>query len=424
MIAVSLLVGAIILSFLLPKSWLLPCALVSYAFLPVNYLPGFEILTVLTLPAAFILVWLMRADRRRVDLSPKRPVALSFLIVIGLIASCVVTISLTRSLAWSTAFLSLFLFPLFWAKATSGEVTRLKITWAVVVIVIAIYGAFEFALGANPVFGGFYASAEYPILQHWDSYRITTSLGHPLANMVFFSTSFGAMLGWYQIRPQWLALVALIAALFGVFMTVSRTGVIACAVVVAAAVVFPHVSKPSLRSKISRILIAVVGSVGVFFIANSEVFLSRSTSGDGLSSNAARDQLFAIVEGVAEEYGPLGSGPGTSNLAMQLAGRTAVVENSFLQLFLSLGLSVTVLIAILIARIFFIAIKNRRRDAALGLAALTIAMAGFNWIESVRPGMAFFGLLVALVFSEVDGGEKEDVGKVGSGARRRSVVTD
>ena len=59
---------------------------------------------------------------------------------------------------------------------------------------LAAYGLVEF-IAAKNLLDPWYALAVSPLVQKWDTYRITTTIGHPLLNGMFFSASFALFAG-------------------------------------------------------------------------------------------------------------------------------------------------------------------------------------------------------------------------------------
>ncbi|OII09025.1 hypothetical protein [Curtobacterium sp. MCBA15_008] len=404
-----LVVGTVALTFLvvlwvIPTSWLLPVALLVAALVPVSRLPLPEAITVISPGAVVILAWIIRRDRTGLT-HPTRIVATIGLLLIGwLVIGVLSGISVERGLGWGTAFTLLVLVFTFERRIAALEARRLLDTWMWTGAALAVFGVVERLLGSNPLYGRIFASGEYPIFQYWSDYRITTTLGHPLNNALFLSVATVIAIARFVERGRASALLAAGLGLVGVFLTISRGGLVAVAVGVAVIVVGPLFRRsgtPDATSTSTRGLIALgVAGVGLVGVTLSPVFQERLSSSNGLASARARDELVPLVLSTSQHLGYLGSGPGTSNVLLQERGTPVVVENSWFQLLLSLGLPGVCLVAALIVTAAIMALRSGSLSAAAALAALSTSAAGFNWIESDRPGMLFLGVLVAAAMSE------------------------
>lgn len=414
----SLVTVALFLSFLLPPRFLLPASLASYVLIPVAYIPDVSLLMVVGTPHILMAAWLLRTMGRSRSSLSKRPTRLVLGALVVLFVSTAGTISFERSYAWSFSFLVLVIAPLLWAKPTEREAHLLSKTLISLSILLALYGAIEFLLNSNPFFGNLYSSGPYPINQTWSSYRITTTLGHPLNNMLFFGTALGVSLGGFIAQKGLLAAFGTMASLLGIFMTLSRTGVIVCGVVVLLSLFMNTRNGVQSKAIMTRISVAVVSALGVYLISTSTLLSERNSSSDGSASTAARDQLFEISLNLIGEHGIFGSGPGTSNLAMLESGYKLVLENSALQLFVSTGPIFTALILVLFIRSFISFRNHGNFDAALGLAAICSAMLGFNWLEAIRPGMVLIGALIVVgnrISSDAACGESLNIERITKG---------
>lgn len=396
---VSVALAFVVTLWAVPRTWLLPIALLVTVLLPVGFLPLPQPVTVVTPGALAVIVWTLRRDardRRR----PARVVlvvgsALSTLLVVG----ALVGISLARSLAWGGAFTLLVLVPALSPRLRMGEVQRLLDTFTWSAAALAGYGIVERLLGTNPLYG-----AVLGVPQYWSDYRITTALGHPLHNSIYFAAATAIAIGRYVERGRPSSLVTAALGLIGVFLTISRGGLVAVGVGVLVVAVGPvlrsrqvaRAAKGNLRGLLT---FAAVG-VGLAVIATSPVFQERQNSSNGIASARARDELGPLVWSASRSIHHLGSGPGTSNWLLETLGRPTIIENSWFQLLLSLGLPGTFLVAALVGLAVTTALRGGSLGAAAGLAALVTSAAGFNWIESNRPAMLFLGLLLACALGE------------------------
>ena len=392
----SLAIAFVVVVWSLPRSTLLPTALAVTVLLPVGRLPVPEALTVLGPGAFVVLVWTLRRERHGRARAPVVMIALGVTCLVWTAVSLVLGISLVRSAGWSVAFGVLVLLPALDRRLAPDEARAVLRTWTTLSVVLAVFGVVERLLRANPLYGWVWRLGDHPILQYWSDYRITTSLGHPLNNALFFAVGTSLAVGAAVERGGARPLVAAALSLVGVFLTISRGGLLAVAVGVAVVVLGPVGRRAATDGAFRRRVAAgtTVG-LGLALVALSPVFQDRWASSNGMASARARDALGPLVWAVSTHQGHLGSGPGTSNALLERLGTPTIVENSWFQLLLSLGLPGVVLVAGLVVTAVVVGLRGRAVAAAAGLGALATAAAGFNWIESDRPGMLYLGLLLA-----------------------------
>ncbi|WP_182046035.1 O-antigen ligase family protein [Curtobacterium sp. ME26] len=405
MTAILLMTAAVlfvVLLLLVRVDLLLPIGLAVTALVPIGWTGLPEVVTVGSPGAVVVLVWAVRGGPRQSGV-PKLVVVLALALLVWLTVGAITSISLVRSAGWSTSLVVLVLVPLLSRSLSEREVRRTTTTWIVLVVGLTGFGVVERLLESNPLYGTLFLSGEYPILQHWSSYRITTTLGHPLSNSLFFAIGVTLALGRYVHEGSRRSLLGAAFGLVGLLLTVSRGGLIAVAV--GAAVVL---SAPSTREDVGRsghgtsrrralgLLTLVAG--GLMILASPE-FQERQQSWSGIASAQQRGEIGPVVLRAAASMHWLGSGPGTSNGLLQALGTPEIVENSYYQLLLSLGLPGLSLFVGLIATVLCLGLQRRAGAAVGALAALCVAVGGFNWIEADRPSMLYLGLLAAMAIS-------------------------
>lgn len=405
----------------IPKATLPSFALVVYALMPVTYIAPNSIFTILS-PAWFVMAWWAMREWREAscrhsafgaDAFSRLASSIIILLIAWLLIKVVWSESMQHALAWSAAFALLVLVPLLTAM-DEPTVSRLKSTWVFLGALLTVFGAVEYLLESNPVYGSLYLSGPFPIEQYWNSYRITTSLGHPLWNSLFFAIAAAMGVGKYAEtgRYRWLLLGAMSIA--GIFLTVSRGGVVAAAIAIVVVALARGVAAPSVRNvdaapegqsigsrRISRMIaISLVGVVGVSAVVQSATYAERSSSSNGIASYDARVDLLSLGFELSRQYRHLGAGAGNSNLAVVDANQTAVVENSYLQLLISLGVPGLLLFLALIILAVVAAFRCGSMAVGGGLIAYAVAIGGFNWLEASRAGLLLFGMLLLMSFSE------------------------
>lgn len=420
--SIVLLVAA---SITVKREYLPSIALGLYAILPIGYSSAPQVLTILTPSCLVMAIWVLgglleknhRAAHARSQKNLLAQVGMisTVLFTMWMVLKTIDSVSLQRSLAWGGAFMLLALCPLLTPmdRATSS---KLKTTWMVLGALLSVYGLFEYAFEENLLYSRLYQTAPFPIAQYWSSYRITTSLGHPLWNSLFFAVSAAIAVGQFAEtgRSRWLALGVLSGV--GVFLTVSRGGIVAMTLAVLAIAVAALAKAANGRGDDGRsssvevvrkgggapraLVILALCLVCVALVSQSSIFQQRSSSSNGVASSAARFELIPLALEISEEDGYLGSGTGTSNYTVLDAGQGVVVENSYLQLLVSLGIPGLAFLLIVLIAAILAAFRAGSYAVGGGLLAYSVSIAGFNWLEANRPGLLILGLLLALVWSD------------------------
>jgi O-antigen ligase len=189
------------------------------------------------------------------------------------------------------------------------------------------------------------------------------------------------------------------ASFVGLAVTVSRGALIAVA---AAAIV--SVLAPLLRGDraVTRryagglLFLAASGAL----VLSSGAFQARLGSVEGATSTQARTIAQELTLRGAEASGWLGYGPGTADATLGRWAREGyLVENSMLQLLLSLGIPGVLLFAAMVGALAVHAIRLRNTAALAGLVAFVVAITGYNAIESVLPLHVLLGLLFVLALA-------------------------
>ncbi|MBL8926500.1 MAG: hypothetical protein JNM77_09685, partial [Pseudonocardia sp.] len=112
----------------------------------------------------------------------------SWLVLVGVLSS-LFGIRPVPSLVFLGPIVVLVAMPLALREMPAEDHRLLVRAWAWSAGVLSAYGLVEFIAGKN-LLDPWYALAVSPLVQKWDTYRITTTIGHPLLNGMFFAASF------------------------------------------------------------------------------------------------------------------------------------------------------------------------------------------------------------------------------------------
>ena len=407
-----------VVTFVVPRQWLPSGALAATVLIPVRALPVPEILTVISPGLLVITVWLLRGltTRDQADRRHDKWAGLRALIVTGfgvwLLLGAVTSDYVGNSLAWGFTF-ALTVLCVWLAGADAETIALVKVTWYVLASTLALYAMVEFALQANPLFDPLYARAPFPVVQNWSVYRVTTTLGHPLTNSLFFSLSFALALGDYfsTRRPLVLSVSALSA--IGLALTASRGGLVAAAAG-AVAVIACALLVMGRGGRFAKWSIAVIAAVGLIAMTQAGVLQDRSSSREAQVSSADRSAALDVAIRVSGDAHWLGTGPGTSNPATRdFVANSLIIENSYLQLLISVGIPGLALFLALLAVSCLVAFRHGRAGPLGALVAYAVAAGGFNFLEANRPAHVLLGLVLVLCWGPDPAAGQADVRPTG-----------
>jgi O-antigen ligase len=381
----QLLVACVIASVLLPARYLPAMALAVWALVPVTYLPGpVEAVRYLHPSVVTLTIWLVRGAGRWRASPGGIPAVLGLLSV--LVASSTGSENLDRSLSWSLNVLVLLTIPLLAGEQPRAEaaVSLLKVM-RVVTLGLAVFAIVEYTQMWNP-FAHSYMIGGQVIGQRWSVYRVQTLLGHPLMNAVFFavtSTMFLAAAVNFRGRRDW-GLAAL--SLLALWATGSRGGLLALAIgitVFVLAVIFARGASVGTRSAVLLGATLGAGLVATFG------WPTVRNSGEGAESMSYRLDVLERGLTLWRESPWLGTGPGTSQQALEGSGTHLVVESSAVQLLISVGL-----LGLLVIGGTIVVQMRSSAGRPAGLVAMAVVVAAWTQLATFNALDAIPAVLV------------------------------
>lgn len=405
------IVGAVVV-LRVPAHWLPALALALFAIIPSPLTPsGFTFRV--TLWAAVLVVWvvrralspeLWRAPIREwtSELVLTAPRAIAILSGFALLAwSTVVSLRseyASAGISWMISIVVCVMLPLFVFDA-QREAVLLRKTWVILAAVFGFYACIELVLQGSPLYGTVYEILGRESTQHWSLYRAEATFGHPLLAGTFFTV--GAALGfgaWLQGSRRSDLICAIIAAA-GVVGTVSRGPMAAVGIAIAVTLVAVAFMNPN-RSLSRPGSIAVAGIIAAVGVLNFEPVTARNNNLDAAISADARDEGITVALQAADFSNWLGSGAGTSGITGRLFSEV-VIENSFLQLLISVGIPGVVFFLIFVGALAASALSKKDVAPATALLGFLICLAGYNAIDAVRPSHLLLGFLVIICLNPV-----------------------
>jgi polysaccharide biosynthesis protein PslJ len=375
---------------LLPAIALAACVLLPTSYLRVNTYHG-----ALSPALGVMIVLLIRATaegvrfRRGPHLLPL--VLLSLWIISRALGSPIRTTSMT----WSLSFIVLVTVPALVLPGWPIAQRRVEQWWLALGALLGIYGLVELALHANPIFGSFYASA-LGATPAGNVYRITTTLGDPLLNGVFFSLASLIGIGRILHRPARWEVAATALSIAGLFATSSRGAALALGVglviVLAVTLGSPKVTRTRQTIVTATLLIIAIGAGGGAYLSQ------RASSSEAAASTSVRLETYQAGETLVRQYWPLGAGPGLTDVlkyAMPIGNYQRGVESSAFEVLIDLGLPGALLTLWLFGAAALSALRSRPELSACVIAYVVVAST-FNLLDEYRPALLLWGLLVGV----------------------------
>ncbi|WP_227496995.1 O-antigen ligase family protein [Planctomonas psychrotolerans] len=399
LILIALAIGLLAGCLMVPISWLPLVALVVFALGPQRLLP--DVLQDFPPSAIVLLLWAARKLLTPTSSTAPRGSralvgGLTLLLLLWMGFSTLFSIDRPSSIVWMLLFATATVPVVFLSDAVRERVVLVR-GWSVFGAVLGAYAAVELVLARNIVYGYIYSFFGGDG-QHWETYRASASLGSPVFAGMFFACSTAiALAQWASSRSRW-GLVLLAANAAGLVATLTRGGYIAVAVavVVGFLVSAVHRNRATIRVFLAGALVATVGlAVALAVPAVAARLLSTEASG----SLTQRTRSIDIVVERSATLPPTGAGPDTSFLAM---GRAILdlrfIENSYLQLLLSIGLVGVLLFVALLGAAWVSAFRRRDMEAIMLLTVFGASIGTYNAIDDQHGTVVVLGLvlLVAL----------------------------
>ena len=402
-------ISALALTLAVPVHWLPAMALVLFVALPRALVPADGILNAVPVLSMIMLIWLVRRVLAATTAGPipggrsvtkiAIQVSAALFVLWSLFASATSTESST-AFAWLTSFTIGALIPILVADARL-EARLVRTAWIVCGGVMGAYAVVELALQRSPLYGSIYSALGVPSAQHWSVYRAEASFYHPLYAGAFLAVAATLGVGlWLRSGARWPLVFGGVSAV-GVVATVSRGSIVATAVGIGVAVVAAIVIEGR-KVALRLVVVTALGVVAVVGLLNFGALNDRSGSAEAELSGGARDTGLAVSLKAAAASNWLGSGPGTSGISARRFD-DGVIENSALQLLISVGIPGLALISVLLAGLVINSLKSKDVASAAALVTYAVCITGFNAIDALRGMHLLIGLLVLLTLNPATG---------------------
>jgi hypothetical protein len=400
--------------FLLPRNALPAIILWLVVLIPGPFLPIPPIFGSFFTPAVVVtIIWFTRLAfaQRTTPLTQVHVrgwiILLPFLALLA--ASALVSSRPDVTAAWVSVFLICAVVPVVLGQICEDDIwPTVRRTLAAIGLFLGILAAIEFLFGFNP-WSPFY---RYELVTR-SVFRVRTTLGHPLTTSSVATVALAACVfpGHNRTR-QWAYWICAIGASVALILCVSRTGVMAVGFIALIGVLTTVVPTANDRSAKSRGRSAKSrGRIGsalfilVFFgaVGFSPLLSSRNASTDGIGSSYYRLENLRNTMALLAQHPIRGFGPGTSHFVYWDNFR-GPLENSALQLMLSLGIPALILLAMGVFALIAIALRRGRPGVAAGIAAFAVSLIGFNAVDN---GPALLAVLAPLIVCAVKPGSPD-----------------
>lgn len=391
----------------LPVQLLPVLTLIGFTLIPMRIVPHSGILNIFPVMALVMCVWVFR---RVVLKQSGKPLPgdyverTSYGLRYGVIAVAVLFLgwlafSILRggigstTVGWSVAITLSFLVPMLVPDARV-EADLVRRAWIWLGGILGFFTVIELAMQGSPFVSAVYDALGLGSDASWSVYRAESLFGQPLfAASYFIVPSMLGIIGWLRgAKLRWAVLGAL--SLLGLVSTISRGAILAAAIALGVGVILALVT-PGFRTPWRLLAITIAGVVAAIGLSNFAPLTERGDSLDARLSTEARVLGLSVAMRAAAYGDWLGTGPGTSGQTGRLFD-DVIIENSSLQLLISIGVPGLFLFGLLLALLIFNALRHRDVAAAVAVLAYFLAISGYNSIDAVRQLHLLLGMLAIL----------------------------
>jgi hypothetical protein len=372
--------------------WLLPSvSLWLFALVPVGYLIGVpNYFARFWTPAVLVLaIWVVRIALHRGRGVFLRSLRWTLPLAVLLLALSVVSLSDTRSINWVAILFVTVALPTALVPADDDRTgpTLLR-AWFALGILLSLVAVLESLVESNPL------AQYYNFDQHWALYRVTTTLGHPLMNGTFFAVT-SCLAAFSALRrgsARGTAFTCFVLSALAAGLTGSRSGVYALVCGLGVGLLVMLVSgRTSIANKLLGIVIGVTALVVLPALPS---IAGRANSAEGIASGLYRDQSVKLAGKLFSQSPWLGTGPGSSAIAVAQSGANLPLENAVLGTVVSVGVigiaGLLVLVVLVLVRI----VRGGRPDGIGAVSAFVAAGAAFPLWEPNPASLVLVGLVV------------------------------
>jgi len=366
-----------------------------WVFYPIEYLTLNAMQNFISPASLVLLIYLFKF--RKINFRETRGQAGLLVVILALIESAN-SINLLRSMGWTFHFcLVLFVIctrPKTNSQSDNSETQHVALKTLVgLTLFLGVLAVLEASLGKALIYNGQLGSP-FQDSYKWSLYsvfRVQTTLGHPLANGLFFATaSVMFLLQWLRKDGNRIFLISFVMAFVSTILSGSRTATYS-SLLGMACVILLNWKRSNNFAKVSILLVSpaiiLVFSLSPLF----QKIVIRAQSGEGISSQSYRFDLITWIQYFIKNYFFYGSGPGTSGYVWDIVGNGGPFENGLFQLWVSLGFMQA--LALLFLLVYSI-IKHFRIGATWAVFIPIISyFPTTNFVDDASNFVIFLGIL-------------------------------
>lgn len=388
---------------LLPTDWLPAASLLVFALAPKRLLP--DALGDIHPASILVLVWVVRrllsGESRGQSSGNRRTFVLGIIALAWMVVSTAFSIDVGNSLVWMGVFVCTVICVI-GLGLTEREASLLTKCWLVAGSLLGLYAVVEAALRRNPIYGPIY-NLFGDDGQHWETYRSTATLGHPLFAGMFLAVAASMAVSRLIEGFKVSRLFAAVACIAGMLATLSRGAILALAI--ATLFGFALAVSRNARRRLTVVLsFTGLAIVGFAFVSLSPSIMDRFSSDEATGSLDQRVRTIGIVAEALQGAVATGGGPG--NAALSLGDQILslrYIENSFLQILLGVGIIGLLLVLAFVASAFAQSWKRGDTLGVMQIVAFIVAIAGYNALDDQRVTITLLGLVLALSMDRTTG---------------------
>lgn len=300
----------------------------------------------------------------------------------------------------------LFLLICFYDKHDSNLVPRLQKTFIILSIIVCIYGFFEFYFHSNYLYGELLRKSmeAYEGFTYSDSFRIFTTMGHPLVTANAILISFFFLISLYHsgnIRNKYFMGFCIIILIVSLIITGSRSGLL----LLFLGVLLTFKNKISLQKVIAFVSFVTI-SAGILILTNQGKFiLERFVSKEGLLSSAVRLQaVFSIGEIIKSSQWFDAAFGKSRDLSDSMILKGVSFENPWLMIIVDTGVVPAFIFTISYIFVVIFLFRGARTESERVLAITTLLsicmLSGYSSFAEKNLTNVFFWFPAAICFCQ------------------------
>ncbi|MDD2899054.1 MAG: hypothetical protein PHI31_10110 [Desulfuromonadaceae bacterium] len=300
----------------------------------------------------------------------------------------------------------LFLLICFYDKIDSNVIPRLQKIFIMLSIIVCIYGFFEFYFHSNYFYGEWLRKSMegYESFTYSDSFRIFTTMGHPLVTANAILLSFFFLISLYysgDITNKYIVCFCSIILIVSLVLTGSRSGLL----LLLFGVLLTFKNQITVKNFIVLISFVTI-SAGMLILTNQGKFmLERFMSKEGLLSSAVRLQAVFSIGDIIKSSQWFDAAFGKSrDLSDSMVLKGVSFENPWLMIIVDTGVVPAFICAVsfifVLISLFRVARSESERVLAITTLLSICMLSGYNSFAEKNLTNIFFWFPAAICYCQ------------------------